>query len=189
MSRRHGPAPRSSLTQYGQSNVLAPKGLAPVFHSGMAQVPASAITTVRGDAAGRRTMPCTTTPTSASNLNATGQPTSANAAPSSACNDPHHTHRTCDGSRRRTNARADSLDEVCDCGIVSCTAPQKIRVQHRVRQLENCLEYRDFRVGQARRRTIDESEQQRIELAHPAPAAPTQPRDLGVGGHASRAGS
>jgi hypothetical protein len=147
------------------------------------------MTTVRGDAAGRRTTPCTATAPSASSLNATGHPTSANAAASSACNDTHHTHTTRDGSRFRTNAGAYSFEELSDCGFAWSTAPQKIRVQHRIRQLENCLERRDFGIRQTGRAAIDEGEQQHIELAHPAPASPTEPRDRGRSGHTLACGS
>ena len=178
MSRGHGPFPRSSLTQNGQTSVRGPSGLAPVFHSGTAQRPSSPTRTVRGDAAGRRTTPCPTTATTAANLNTHGQPTSANATPSNACSDNHQTVRTRERSRFRINARADALDELGGGGVVRSTAPQKIRVQRRIRQLENPLKRRDFRFGEpSSRRSIQEGHQQCVDLAHPAPTTPPQPRD------------
>src|SRR6185503_8839614 len=141
MSRGHGPLPRSSLAQNGQIKVRAPSVLEPVFHSGMTHLPPSPTITVCGDGAGRRTTPCPTIATIASTLNGAGQPTSANAAPSSACSSTHQTVRTREGSRFRTNARAYSLDDPCGGGIWGLIAPQKVRVQLRIRQLENPLEH------------------------------------------------
>lgn len=174
MSRRHGPDPRSSLTHNGQIKVRVPRGLTPVFHSGTAQVPPSVTITVRGDAAGLRKTPCTTTATIASDLNPTDHPTSANAVPSSACNSTHQTSRTREGSRFRTNARAYSPDELCGSDVCGFIAPEKVRVQHRIRQLQNPLERRHFRFREPCGAAIKEGHQQSIELAHAAPAPPPQ---------------
>ena len=179
MSRGHGPFPRSSLAQNGQTSVRGPSGRSPVFHSGTTQRP-SPTRTVRGDAAGRRATPCPATATIAANLNTHGQPTSANATPSNACSDNHQTVRTRERSRFRINARADALDELGNGGVVRSTAPQKIRVQHRIRQLENPLERRDFLFRQSRGPPIQKSHQQSVDLAHPAPTTPPQPRDSSV---------
>ena len=174
MSRGHGPDPRSSLAQNGQIKVRGPSVLEPVFHSGMANVPPSATIAVRGEGAGCRTTPCATIATIASALNGAGQPTRANAAPSSTCNSDHQTARTREGSRFRTNARAYSLDDFCGGGICGLITPEKIRVQLGIRQLENPLEHRDFCVRESRGRAIDKREQQRVELPHAPPAPPAQ---------------
>jgi hypothetical protein len=180
MSRGHGPFPRSSLTQNGQTSVRGPSGLAPVFHSGTAQRPSSPTRTVRGDAAGRRTTPCPTTAATAANLNTHGQPTSANATPTNACNDNHQTHRTRERSRFRINARADALDDLCGGGVVRSTAPQKIRVQRGIRQLQNRFERAHFRVRHPRSKAIEEGHQQSIDFPHAAPATPPHPRKPSV---------
>jgi len=174
MSRGHGPVPRSSLAQNGPIKVRAPSILEPVFHSGMTQLPPSATITVRSDGAGRRTTPCPTIAPIASTRNGAGQPTSANAAPSSACNSNHQTVRMREGSRFRTNARAYSLDDLCGGGVCGLIAPEKVRVQLGIRQLENPLEHRDFCVRESRNRAIDKREQQRVELPHAPPAPPAQ---------------
>ena len=187
MSRRHGPVPRSSLTQNGEIRVRGPKGRAPVFHSGTMQRPPSATRTIRGEAAGRRTKQWPPTAAIASNLNGVGHPTSANATPSSTCNENHHTQSKRDRSRFRTNAGANAPNELGGGGIGWSTAPQKIRVQHRVRQLQNALEHRHFRGCEAGPAAIDEADQEGVELPHAAPAPPTEPRDFGF--HRLRTGA
>ena len=159
MSRRHGPVPRSSLTQNGEIRVRGPKGRAPVFHSGTMQRPPSATRTIRGEAAGRRTKQWPPTAAIASNLNGVGHPTSANATPSSTCNENHHTQSKRDRSRFRTNAGANAPNELGGGGIGWSTAPQKIRVQYRVRQLQNALERRHFRGRETGPTPIDEAYQ------------------------------
>ena len=81
-------------------------------------------------------------------LDRTRPPTSATAAASSTCSatPPRPQHARALGVR--TNAGADALDEGSGGGVGWSTAPQKIRVQHRVRQLQNPLERRDFRFRQ-----------------------------------------
>jgi len=95
---------------------------------------------------------------------------------SNACNAHHQTHNHRDGLGRRTNACANSFDESGSGCIRWSTAPHKIRVQRRIRQLENPLEARDFVVAEIARRRIEKRGQHGIELPHPPPAPPPQSR-------------
>ena len=78
--------------------------------------------------------------------------------------------------------RADALDEGGGGGIVGGTAPQKVRVQRRIRQLENRLETPNIGVGQPLTIAIQEALQDGVELAHPPPAPPLQPSDARIHG-------
>ena len=115
--------------------------------------------TIRGDAAGRRAMQWPATAATASSLNGTAQPTSANATPSSTCKEYQYAHSRRERSRFKTNAGANALNELGGGGIGWSTAPQKIRVQHRVRQLQNALERRHFRGRETGPTPIDEADQ------------------------------
>lgn len=75
---------------------------------------------------------------------------------------------------------ADALDEGGGGGVFWSTAPQKVRVQGRVRQLQNGLEAGDFGVGQAIAFGLHERGQHGIELPHSPATSPPQPSDARI---------
>src|SRR4051794_16219509 len=85
---------------------------------------------------------------------------------------------TSDVSGRRSMTRADSLDELGDFGIGRSTSPQKVGDELGIRQIENPLEARQIGGVERCERYLRERLENSIELVHPAPTAPAQPREL-----------
>ncbi len=76
--------------------------------------------------------------------------------------------------------RAYALDEGGGGGVFWSTAPQKVRVQRRVRQLQNRLEAGNIAVGQAFALGVDERGQHGIELPHPPATSPPESSDARI---------
>ena len=76
--------------------------------------------------------------------------------------------------------RAEALDEGDGGGVFWSTAPQKVRVQRRVRQLQNRLEAGNIGVAEVFALGVDEGSQHGIELPHPAAASPLEPSEARI---------
>ena len=76
--------------------------------------------------------------------------------------------------------RADALDEGGGGGVFWSTAPQKVRVQRRVRQLENRLEAGNIGIAEAFAFGVDERGQHGVELPHPPATSPLEPSDARI---------
>jgi len=81
--------------------------------------------------------------------------------------------------------RSDALDEGGDGGVFGSTAPQKVRVQGRVRQLQNRLETGNIEVAKPLALGFEKCGQHGVELPHPAPAPPLEPSEACVHGACS----
>jgi hypothetical protein len=73
---------------------------------------------------------------------------------------------------------ANALEEAGGFGVGGRTAPTKVRVQLRIRQLENLLKPHEIRGIEVRTCRAQEGLQDRIELAHASTATPPQASKL-----------
>ena len=75
-------------------------------------------------------------------------------------------------------ARADALDEACDVELGRGTAPGKVGEKLGIRQVENPLEAGKIGAVERRETRLNERLEHGVELAHPAPTAPPQARNV-----------
>jgi len=75
---------------------------------------------------------------------------------------------------------ADALDECGGGGVFWSTAPQKVRVQHRVRKLQNRLEALNIGGGESIALGVDEPGQHGVELPHTPATSPLEPSDARI---------
>src|SRR5690606_15182730 len=122
----------------------------------------SARQTSAGAGPGRAAAACRTSATSPAALAQPGTAAAQSAAPSTACSTSQAS--ASERENRGSRSSADSFDEIGGEGIGRRIAAEKIVVEHGVGQLENRLEARSFVVAQARRVTVDERGEQRVEL-------------------------
>src|SRR5882672_5898635 len=99
-------------------------------------------------------------------------------ASSSRCRPIHQTATSRDRSGLRSMAAANPVDEGGDLGVGGDTAPAKVREQLGVRELENPLKARDFRLPEPRELRVDERLKHGVELAHPPPTPPPKSLDV-----------
>src|SRR5262245_33710781 len=182
MSRLREPVRTSSRSHPEQMSVCGPnaEGFAP--HSGTTQRPSAPTRTTVGGGRGRRKTPWPRIAMSTANRTTVGTATSMADAPRSACRPTHQTHINREGLGSSRSAGSNALEEGGDVGVGGRTTTQKVIVENGVGQLENSLECGDFRLAEPSRVRIEEAEQDGIELAHPTPCSPPEPREPSVHG-------